>query len=166
MYIILILLRKVLNKGKYWEVNWILLKIYRNTSQYSEKISQYIAIRFSCIVTPLGGGGRQLIWHSFSIYRPIGVRELRKIQLWLCQFIFIEIYLSRFLLSGNEIFYTILKPSFCDDCLMLGTLKLLFPKKTFVTIWMILKAGVFTMITLNLSDIFDSMNSSNDTGVI
>ena len=31
---------------------------------------------------------------------------------------------------------------------------------------MILKAGVFTMITLNLSDIFDNMNSSNDTGVI
>ena len=49
---------------------------------------------------------------------------------------------------------------------MLGTLKLLFPKKTFVTIWMILKAGVFTMITLNLSAIFDSMNSSNDTDVI
>ena len=49
---------------------------------------------------------------------------------------------------------------------MLGTLKLLFPKKTFVTIWMILKAGVFTMITLNLSDIFDSMNGSDDTDVI
>ena len=49
---------------------------------------------------------------------------------------------------------------------MLGTLKLLFPKKTFVTIWMILKAGVFTMITLKLSDIFDSMNSSHDTDVI
>ena len=30
---------------------------------------------------------------------------------------------------------------------------------------MILKAGVFTMITLNLSNIFDSMNSSNDTDV-
>ena len=27
--------------------------MYRNISQYSEKISQYIAIRFSCIVTPL-----------------------------------------------------------------------------------------------------------------
>ena len=26
---------------------------------------------------------------------------------------------------------------------------------------MILKAGVFTMITLNLSDIFDSMNTKN-----
>ena len=28
--------------------------MYRNISQYSEKISQYIAIRFSCIVTPQG----------------------------------------------------------------------------------------------------------------
>ena len=26
---------------------------YRNTSQYSVKISQYITIRFSCIMTPL-----------------------------------------------------------------------------------------------------------------
>ena len=67
-------------------------------------------------------------------------------------------YLSRFVLSGNEIFYTTLYSSFCDDCLKLGTLKLLFPKKTFVTILIILKAGVFTMITLNLSDIFDNMN--------
>ena len=48
--------------------------MYRNISQYSEKISQYIAIHFSCIVTPLvvpyaiffkdlpkfeGGGGMQ-----------------------------------------------------------------------------------------------------------
>ena len=49
---------------------------------------------------------------------------------------------------------------------MLGTLKLLFPEKTFVTIWMILEDGVFTMIILNLSHIFDSMNSSNDTDVI
>ena len=31
---------------------------------------------------------------------------------------------------------------------------------------MILKAGVFIMITLNISDIFESMNSSNDTDVI
>ena len=41
--------------------------IYRNISQYNEKISQYTAIRFSCIVTPLlvthissGIGGRDL----------------------------------------------------------------------------------------------------------
>ena len=31
----------------------IMKDVYRNISQYSEKISQYIAIRFSCIVTPL-----------------------------------------------------------------------------------------------------------------
>ena len=39
--------------------------MYRNISQYSEKISQYIAIRFSCVVTPLS---RSLFLYLFTYF--------------------------------------------------------------------------------------------------
>ena len=43
--------------------------MYRNISQYSEKISQYIAIPFSCIVTPLvKGHGQDHKIQRFQIY--------------------------------------------------------------------------------------------------
>ena len=45
--------------------------MYRNISQHSEKISRYIAIRFSCIVTPLLGRDEVLMApHMFFFNWP------------------------------------------------------------------------------------------------
>ena len=134
--------------------SWIELAALCTLANHNE-IKSDDTLPFIIFLTPVSCDGSNRLWRqrlllSPLISRPTGVRELRKIQLWLCQFILIRINLSRCVSSGNDIlvFYTTLYPSFCDDFLMLGTLKPLFPKKTFGTVWMTLKTGVFTVNTV------------------
>ena len=49
--------------------------IYRNIWQYSEKISQYIAIRFYRIVTLLFDMPTMSTYPTFSAFRPVSVRS-------------------------------------------------------------------------------------------